>query len=226
MFCLHCQAGYRQGFTRCADCDVDLVYELPPESRAATSPCGGEFADREPEFRLVLKGNEEAECLVKCRELLKADIPYKVAQTPAVRDFRMRVKWLYEIGVLDADCRRAKGLLGIEGEFENSCYDERDEEEEQAAGGAESLPPDHAPADPETRNDSYLKPWYPEDATVDIWSQDRDDISSSVAMALRENLIHCRLDRQYGFCKIFVRPEDEPRAREIVPKIVEDHPPR
>src|SRR2546427_4627501 len=27
MICPHCKAEYRQGFTRCADCDLDLVHE-------------------------------------------------------------------------------------------------------------------------------------------------------------------------------------------------------
>jgi hypothetical protein len=31
MFCPACRAEYRPGFTRCADCDVDLVQELPVE---------------------------------------------------------------------------------------------------------------------------------------------------------------------------------------------------
>ena len=31
MFCPECRAEYRPGFTRCADCDVDLVQELPVE---------------------------------------------------------------------------------------------------------------------------------------------------------------------------------------------------
>jgi hypothetical protein len=34
MFCPLCKAEYRPGFTRCADCEVDLVYELPVEVRA------------------------------------------------------------------------------------------------------------------------------------------------------------------------------------------------
>lgn len=29
MFCPVCKAEYRRGFTRCSDCDVDLVRELP-----------------------------------------------------------------------------------------------------------------------------------------------------------------------------------------------------
>jgi hypothetical protein len=31
MFCPHCRSGFRDGFTRCNDCDVDLVAELPLE---------------------------------------------------------------------------------------------------------------------------------------------------------------------------------------------------
>jgi hypothetical protein len=32
MFCPKCRGEYREGFTRCADCDVPLTAELPPES--------------------------------------------------------------------------------------------------------------------------------------------------------------------------------------------------
>jgi len=35
MFCPECRAEYRPGFTRCSDCDVDLVHALPePDTRA------------------------------------------------------------------------------------------------------------------------------------------------------------------------------------------------
>lgn len=35
MFCPECRAEYRPGFTRCSDCGVDLVHELPePDTRA------------------------------------------------------------------------------------------------------------------------------------------------------------------------------------------------
>jgi Putative prokaryotic signal transducing protein len=34
MFCPKCKTEYKKGFSRCADCDVDLIPELPPEPEA------------------------------------------------------------------------------------------------------------------------------------------------------------------------------------------------
>ncbi len=31
MFCPKCKAEYREGFLKCTDCDIDLVFELSPE---------------------------------------------------------------------------------------------------------------------------------------------------------------------------------------------------
>ena len=49
MFCPICKAEYRQGFTRCNDCDVDLVETLPPEPSESTP----EFVDY-AEYKEVL----------------------------------------------------------------------------------------------------------------------------------------------------------------------------
>ena len=38
MFCPQCRAEYRAGFTRCSDCDVDLVHDLPVLSTPKDRP--------------------------------------------------------------------------------------------------------------------------------------------------------------------------------------------
>jgi len=34
MYCPKCRSEYREGFTKCADCDVPLINELPPEPKS------------------------------------------------------------------------------------------------------------------------------------------------------------------------------------------------
>lgn len=84
---------------------------------------------------------------------------------------------------------------------------------------------DFLPDTPE-RRDAYFRYWYPEDATVQVWSQkDAEDWSAAIEMALKENLIHCRVDSNGGNGKVvLVMPEDEARAREIVRQVLESTP--
>src|SRR5215469_11902466 len=162
MFCPQCKAEYRQGFRRCADCDVDLVYALEDAPHAPEEDAR-ELSGYE-DLRLIWKGHNEQECVALCRELMKADIPYKVAQIPEERQ-GSRVVWRYELGVSVADYDQAKKLLKFEGAFaetRDSLDDQRLQEDEE---DAKPLLPDDLPPDKEIRNDSYLEPWYPEDAT-------------------------------------------------------------
>jgi len=38
MFCPACQSEFREGFTRCEACEVDLVHEISPEKSATSAP--------------------------------------------------------------------------------------------------------------------------------------------------------------------------------------------
>ena len=214
MVCPCCKAEYRTGFTRCADCDVDLVYELAKEE----VPDGGEIGD----LRSLWQGNHQGECVSLCLELKKASIFYDVSQSVESRSARMQVDWKYEIGVPSADYERAKKILGLEAEpVEGEAQQEALEEEEWELPAG-----DDSAADEGVKGDSYLRKWYPEDATLEVWSGNPKDRGFVVEMSLKENRINYRVATESDeLTRVFVRPEDEARAREIVREIVDGVPP-
>jgi hypothetical protein len=205
MFCPQCKAEYRRGFTHCSDCDVDLVEKLPEEE-----PLSGE------EVTLLWWCDDETECVGVCRDLKKADIPYRVEQIPN-KHYRI----LVSPNALDL-ARKAANLESIE---TNDTIPSSDADEEVFDPTAE-LPDAGVPLTAEPRRrDTYLDPWYPEDATVEVWSQDGDDLSSAIELSLDANRIHCRCGSEArGAKRIFVRPEDESFAREVIREIIEGTP--
>lgn len=48
MYCPKCRAEYREGFTRCSDCGLDLVEVLPPPSSESSGVAEYERPDRAP----------------------------------------------------------------------------------------------------------------------------------------------------------------------------------
>lgn len=79
--------------------------------------------------------------------------------------------------------------------------------------------------------------WHPEDATAEIWSGDAPDLADMIAASLRENQIQTRRNDDVEGedfetpavvvppYKLFVLPEDESRALEIVHEIIDAEPP-
>jgi len=68
--------------------------------------------------------------------------------------------------------------------------------------------------------------WYPEDLELPIWTGNNVCALDSIGMALREHEIPYRVESpEPGAAKVFIHPEDEERAREIVRDAVEGPPP-
>lgn len=65
MYCPQCGAEFREGYDRCADCDIPLVRELPPEPSHET-----------PEYETVLATSELAVIPLVKSLLDSAEIPY------------------------------------------------------------------------------------------------------------------------------------------------------
>ena len=66
MYCPQCEAEYREGFDRCADCDVDLVHALPSSTE-----------DHEAEDYVKVFESSESDLIPVIKSLLGgAEIPY------------------------------------------------------------------------------------------------------------------------------------------------------
>jgi len=236
MFCPQCKAEYRQGFYRCADCDVDLVHALPA---AQTLPTSASVADS---ARVLWRDITQDSCVSVCLDLRSQGIPYQVAEFPTASPFRSNSSRRYVLAVLSDDYQRAKAALGL-GEDPPAAFSEEqwtemenpedpDQSEDPAqdaldlddADGGQSFS-DQFTRELQERRDVYTRPWFPEDATSEIWSQTgKEDFSGAIEMTLTEHFIHCRIDHEGGQGRIFVSPQDEDCALQIVQEMVDNAP--
>jgi hypothetical protein len=105
MFCPECGAEYVPGFTRCADCGVDLVDHLPEEEPAAPSPQPRKL-DVSTDLVTVLHCGDPGRLGLAKSLLHSADIPYLVHN---------EASWygsgLVEIRVAQADAQDARQIV-------------------------------------------------------------------------------------------------------------------
>jgi|ERR1035438_5126312 hypothetical protein len=103
MFCPHCKAEYREGFTCCADCEVELVASLnesaagpSDQDRAEADAARGVGAD-DP-YCIFWQGEDARISAEICGVLDNAEIPYRVLRRDA-QLFRIRPGSQLKIGV-------------------------------------------------------------------------------------------------------------------------------
>jgi hypothetical protein len=213
MYCSQCKAEYRDGFTHCSDCDVDLVERLTAPD-ADSNP-----AVSETDLRVAWEGQDESECVSICKELKAAGVPFEVNQNRT--QYFQGLDEHYKIGVPPDFYDQAKQIIN-DGGFVSED-DEGDDEDEPTT----ELPADDESAAAENSDDRPPKKWRSADASVEIWSEETATHGEMIEISLRENEIQARLEtRDNGSLKIFVTPYDELRAREIVREIDCDTPPK
>jgi hypothetical protein len=230
MICPQCKAEYRAGFTRCADCDVDLVWE-PHYAQAPESPPANPGDPNEDPFCSFWKGEDSRLHAELCGVLDEAGIAHN---TVFRRDhlFNLSNFPAYEIGVpfslyekAEAAVKEAYGTDDIEEigsqELQKLLEDRPD--------GVRRLPAMLTPPEnedipgPPTAGDEAA--WYEEDATAKVWATDTGEPSDFLVAALHENGIRCRVDRDGGRAGLYVMPDDESRAHEIVKEVAQGQPP-
>lgn len=159
--------------------------------------------------RTVWSGDSESDCVQFCKELQDEGILYEVSRIPLGPGRGMSADWRFEIKVPPHLCDKAHALL-----------DENPDENFE-------LPPDpRLTVQDDAAKRVYLRKFHPEEAVVDVFSENPQNWSSTVKLSLQTNLIRFRTEvLDDGSVKLFVLPEDESRAREIIREIKEGKPP-
>jgi hypothetical protein len=231
MFCPKCNAEYRQGFTHCTDCDVDLVWELPKNAIELHGQDEPGDPNKDP-FCSFWKGEDPRVHAELCTVLDEAGIPHN---TVLRRDhlFNLRNYPAYEVGVpfslferAENAVKEAYGADGVEdvgaAEFKELLANRSDDVRKLP----ETLTPPPEENIPGPPNAGEGTDWFPEDATERVWSSKSGEAGEFLVAALHENGIRCRLDKNEKSEGLYVLPEDEERAREIVKEVVESEPPQ
>lgn len=253
MFCPQCKAEYRQGFTRCADCDVELVHELTANAIVAHKPVEPGDSDEDP-FCSFWTGDDPRIHAELCELLEKERIPHKtvrredhlfhISSYPAFQigiPFSMfergeaAVKEAYGSGeaiepvsrLLPVESDHIPGTRFDAGEFDTGGV-ARQWSSGWSRGKADDEPSEELPEPRDSRSvdgERDSQGWEAEEPATEIWSGDEPELAEFIGASLQTNEIPFRRDAQSGMHVVYVHAEDEARAREIVREVVDGVPP-
>jgi hypothetical protein len=244
MYCPLCGAEYRPGFTVCSDCQVALVPDPP---RAGSANASIDDTSDEKSFALVWSGNDSRLHAEICEALDRRQIPVR---TLGSEDhlFNLATRPAFEVYVPADLVNSAREAIKQVAAMEEIA--EPSESDLLEIPAEEGSPNDEYE---EERRDS--RGLDPQDATVEIWSGQDRELAAMIVSSLRENHIPCRpdpdlsdpdlaeppditgsdiaapdaaeksLSDQMRATRLFVFPEDEKSAKEIVREIVNAAPP-
>jgi hypothetical protein len=217
MFCPLCKAEYREGFTRCNDCDVNLVASLKSANEAELSP---EQSAELNSPKLLWGGTDRGMFGRICSALDDAGIEYNAGEARFWQVIAMGNNAL-QIWVRTADAESAIQVVQAAGSI--PAEDESDVESDDAL--SQDLQEEPAGTD----SNDLVENFHEEDATVEIWSGEDKEFAGSVKMCLQENGIGCVIDDKSGVAeaskqRVLVQPADEVRARQILREIVDTIP--
>jgi len=221
MFCPVCKFEYRDGFTKCSDCGVDLVQHLPDDSGGAgSSDLAVAWRGSDPSaFSAALAALQDAEILTQ--EIANHD---QVAWGLAIP------KPQYQILVRKMDLKAALEMVAPFGEraaWANArdIWKGRTQSKELEGESSSELTDAIGSADTPAPDD-IASEINPKDATSEVWAGDDRKMAETFKVCLREVGINCVLTADGSRQRVFVLPAAESRAKEIVREIVEQTPPK
>jgi hypothetical protein len=215
MFCPECEAEYRPGFTRCSDCDVNLVESLEETEIHSNNP---ELSGT-PELLWTGTDARMRDGIIGALET--ANIPYhergdKVGSLPGwsrqvyaifthVRDHRAA-----NAALEDATRRREIGPAETDDEPASSPTSTAEPRQTDEDDELSDLPPDYVPED-----------FDPDDATVEVWSGHDATTRENLVTCLRGIGIGSATDDSAGQLRICVTPHSQKRAQEMIRQIMD-----
>jgi len=179
---------------------MDLVEKLPELDSGAGRQ------SQVAELEQVWNGADQGECVYVCALLKESGIPFKIFEQ---REEFWKAEQAYRIGVPTAFVDRAQQIIDT-----TVLGDENDQTLD-----AMELPADETDEPEEDANWDPDK-WNPEPATVQLWSGQDLGRAGMIKSSLRENHISSRSENlENGSRNIFVEPDNQARAQEIVREI-------
>jgi hypothetical protein len=110
MFCPQCYAEYRRGFARCADCDIDLVDEMPKTALTAPAPLPEPGDSEEDPFVSFWRGDDARIHAELCELLAENHIPYRSLRSQE-RLFAFSSRIAFAIGIAFSKFDQAEALI-------------------------------------------------------------------------------------------------------------------
>jgi hypothetical protein len=235
MFCPQCGVEYRPGFTRCSDCDVDLVHELPETSAgfSQTRPDASPAENEEDPFCSFWQGDDARLHAELCAVLDEAGIPHKTVRRED-HLFNLKNFPAFQIGVPFSLYEKAeiavKDAYGMDGSDPDAVQSlnpptlipDRARAIRKLPGSLTPSEEENIPGPPEPGDGA---PWEAGDDGIEIWSGEDTSLGDMLIASLRENEIDVHCENANGKQSLLVSSKQEARAREIVREVIEGAPP-
>lgn len=239
MFCPQCGVEYRPGFTRCNDCDVDLVHELPlarTESSEARQDRSSAENEEDP-FCSFWQGDDSRLHAELCSVLDEAGIPHKTIRRQD-HLFHLNNYPGFQIGVPFSLFEKAEAAVKDAYEMDGANADAMQsvsfpalmpDRSRAIRKLPESLTPsveENIPGPPQAGGElDEDAEFHLEGGGTEIWSGADRSLNDMLVASLRENKIPVRREGSRQQESLLVRSQDEWQAREIVREVVEGVPP-
>jgi hypothetical protein len=237
LFCPNCKLEYRAGFTRCADCDVDLIAALPTAAKAqevgvhdlrtpivlrrgvsvpdaavireALKAAGIRFNTRRASAEIVADGSASYEFWINAEDRPNAQSALESALEAADNSEAPTNGESAETMIASPPTSTAKtSNNGADG-------DEDDDDDEDDSDSKDGL------AD----EDDVLGDLDDDDLTAEAWTGKTGDLAGMLKMCLREVGILSRAAKNGSNERLLVAEQDLARSKEIIREVIEATPP-